>query len=68
MNSPKESVLMLSFFSSGFKSPGGRAIYRRKARVIKMQNVTLLDWPMNINCELHAAKEFREWQTAFIKH
>ena len=35
----------------------GHAIYRRNARVIEMQNVTP-DWPLNINCELHAAKEF----------
>ena len=25
------------------------------------------DWPVNINCKLNAAKEFREWQLAFIK-
>ena len=25
------------------------------------------DWPMNINCKLNAAKEYREWQLAFIK-
>ena len=23
---------------------------------------------MNKNCELHAAKEFREWQPFFVKH
>ena len=32
-----------------------------------MQNVTP-DRPINKNCELHAAKKFREWQPAFIKH
>ena len=53
-------------------SPGGHAIghgiNRRNTRVIKMQNVTLLDWPINIICELHTAKEFHEWQPVFIKH
>ena len=60
MNSPKESVLLLSFFFSRFKSPGGHAIYRRKALVIEMQNVTLLDLPINVNYELHEAKELLE--------
>ena len=28
---------------------------------------TPMDWPVNIKCKLNAAKEFREWQLAFIK-
>ena len=40
--STQRIALLLLFFSlSGFKSPGGHAIYCRNTRVIKMQNVTL---------------------------
>ena len=68
MNAPNNSaLLLLFFFLSLSKSPGGHEIYRRNARVIEMQNVTP-DRPININCELHVAKKFCEWQPAFIKH
>ena len=65
MNPPKESALLLLFFSLSLKA---RVAMRFTAdwngRVIKMQIVTL--W-IDINCEVHAVKEFREWQTSLCK-